>query len=385
MDGKPLEVDFKLSDTKRTLTPLAIPDYNEISSGISQNKDYIAFEINIKNTPVNTLIVKISQGVKIIYQEVLDTTKHSIGKHTWNWDGFNNLGIFNTKELKQSALVVELTASSGSQKKIKSLTIKSIYAEQDWVDAQINKNNNQIDIELRTEIKDGESNGVGELPPEEVQKAPAFKHYPGNDPRRKKHIRQKNFNDLKALLLLYIKSHWSRKITTSTGLIYNVNVNPIASKNKAMDDISIVYNTNREWLRSSNPGSIRGFYSLFGNFVPERIVYNIGWIKYQNGWGFMRSINADKSFGETAAHELGHEILSAYGGDSYSYGHKGSSTIVSQTTKKVSDGGVTYPGSGEIDLMKYYNGSRPANFYSRVYASEQDVKSLLWLAKLNFS
>jgi len=152
-----------------------------------------------------------------------------------------------------------------------------------------------------------------------------------------------------------------------------------------MDDISIVYNTNREWLRSSNPESVRGFYSLFGNFVPEIIAYNIGWIEYQNGWGFVRSINADKSFGETAAHELGHEILSAYGRDSYSYGHKGSSTVATQSTKKVSEGGISYPPSGEIDLMKYYNGSRPDNFYSRVYASEQDVKSLLWLAKINFN
>jgi len=82
---------------------------------------------------------------------------------------------------------------------------------------------------------------------------------------------------------------------------------------------------------------------------------------------------------------LGHEILSAYGGDSYSYSHKGSSYIVCQKTKKVAKGGVAYPATGNIDIMKYYNGSTPADFYSRVYASVQDVKSLLWLSRVYFS
>jgi hypothetical protein len=49
------------------------------------------------------------------------------------------------------------------------------------------------------------------------------------------------------------------------------------------DDIKIVYNTNGEWMRSSNPGSVRGVYSLFGNFVPEQIVYNVGWLEFSNG------------------------------------------------------------------------------------------------------
>lgn len=385
MENAPLTIDIKLSNTKKTLTPLNVPNFNEIASGNSLNNDHIVFEIHIKNTPADSLTVKISQATNVIYQEALSATKHTEGKHEWSWDGFNNLGIFSTKSLKQSSLTVELIAVSGTQNKKKSLSINGNYAEQDWVDVLIDRNSNKVEIELRTEIKDGGANGIGELPPEEIQQSAAYRHYPTSDPRRKRHVRLKSFNDLKALLLTHFKTHWSRKITVSTGNVYDVIVKPVATSNKAMDDISIVYNTNREWLRSSNPGSVRGFYSLFGNIVAERIAYNIGWIEYQNGWGFVRSINADKSFGETAAHELGHEILSAYGGDSYSYGHKGSSTVVTQSTRSVANGGVSYPASGEIDLMKYYNGSRPGDFYSRVYASEQDVKSLLWLAKLNFN
>jgi hypothetical protein len=93
---------------------------------------------------------------------------------------------------------------------------------------------------------------------------------------------------------------------------------------------------------------------------------------------------ADKQFSETAAHELGHEILSAYGGDEYSCGHRGSSTVITQAAKPVSEGGSRYPTTGEIDLMKYYNGSRPRDFYNRVLASEFDVKSLIWLSRVQF-
>ncbi|ARU57126.1 hypothetical protein OLMES_3083 [Oleiphilus messinensis] len=161
-------------------------------------------------------------------------------------------------------------------------------------------------------------------------------------------------------------------------------VNAIHSTKNAMDDIEVFYNTNRSWLRSSNPGSVRGLYSFFGNFVPERIAYNVGWIEYSNGWNYISGSDANIAFSETAAHEIGHEILSAYGGDKYSYSHKGSSSILTQKTKTSANGGVTYPSQGGIDLMKYYNGRRPYNFYSRVFASEQDVKSLIWLASVRF-
>jgi hypothetical protein len=181
-----------------------------------------------------------------------------------------------------------------------------------------------------------------------------------------------------------LQRYWSRTIALQGNSIYRLNVNPVDTKQNAMDDIELVYNTNRGWKRSSNPGSVRGFYSLFGNFVPERVVYNVGWIEYPTGWVYVQPITADTRFSETAAHEIGHEILSAYGGDAYSYSHRGTSTIVSQETKKVAQGGVNYPASGDIDLMKYYNGTTN-NYYSRVIASEVDVKSLIWLSRVKFN
>jgi len=76
------------------------------------------------------------------------------------------------------------------------------------------------------------------------------------------------------------------------------------------------------------------------------------------------------------AHEIGHEILKAFGDVYYSYGHKGS---VNTVTQKIKDGIPKYPSTGEIDLMKYYQ-----NYYDipRTIASKTDVLGLLWLTKI---
>jgi len=43
--------------------------------------------------------------------------------------------------------------------------------------------------------------------------------------------------------------------------------------------------------------------------------------------------------------------------------------------------GENYP-TDEIDLMKYYNGTKPSDFYNRRVANEQDVINLISLSKL---
>lgn len=74
----------------------------------------------------------------------------------------------------------------------------------------------------------------------------------------------------------------------------------------------------------------------------------------------------------------------AYGGDVLSYSHKGTSGTITQDIKPISNGGVSFSNHGEIDLMKYYNGRRPNSYFSRVKATEKDVKSLLWLTRVKF-
>lgn len=64
---------------------------------------------------------------------------------------------------------------------------------------------------------------------------------------------------------------------------------------------------------------------------------------------------------------------------SYSYSHKGSVNVVTQSNSDLS---TNYPTSGEIDIMPYYNNYIPISERKGMVAAEKDVLSLLWLTKI---
>ncbi len=110
--------------------------------------------------------------------------------------------------------------------------------------------------------------------------------------------------------------------------------------------------------------------------LSRRLFYKVGFLKYQD-WFYQREKDSEIDFIETSAHEIGHEVLLAYGGQTYSKKHKGTSSIGQSVTNK-----DRYPKTAEIDLMKYYDGNYPYDFYQRRIASEKDLLGLIWLAKL---
>ena len=95
---------------------------------------------------------------------------------------------------------------------------------------------------------------------------------------------------------------------------------------------------------------------------------------------------ADIDFKSTAAHEFGHSVLKYFGGIGLSWGHKGSTNVILQSVKGSTPG---YPLKGEIDLMKYYDSSKNktavVGLYRRTYATEQDVKRLIWMSNITFT
>ncbi|WBX77802.1 hypothetical protein PG911_05955 [Tenacibaculum ovolyticum] len=102
-------------------------------------------------------------------------------------------------------------------------------------------------------------------------------------------------------------------------------------------------------MRSGNPGTVEDPISYFGNiFSREAICYNIGYIKYSNGWGYKTEARENIELKYISAHEIGHTILKAYGGTFYSYGHKGSVNPITQNLKQSAP---KIPIDGEIDIM----------------------------------
>ncbi|CAA0221583.1 hypothetical protein [Tenacibaculum maritimum] len=181
-------------------------------------------------------------------------------------------------------------------------------------------------------------------------------------------------------------------LETVNGELYKVFVNAINTTKKAMDDVDLIFNTNNKWMCSGNPGTVEDPISFVGNIVSrEAICYNVGYIKYSDGWGYREEESITSGFGEnlefmdTSAHEIGHTILKAYGGTFYSYGHKES---VNTITQKMKSTAPEYPKTGEIDIMPYYNDNiygneyYQHNYHKRRVASQKDFLSLLWLTKL---
>ncbi len=337
-----------------------------------------------------------------------------IGSYVILWDGFDNDAIYDSTRFDNKKLKARLTAVKGSIQKIEELTFSTNRTEVNWVDVRIDKNTKRIDATLRVNLTDGGEKGLSSYikpisqtyPATEYRTAYDWEKVPkgeiikyGKEPIKS---RTRSFEDLEKLAIEGLDYHWGRnknhfvakdvKISDESFEFY---MNAINSKEKSMNPIKLIYNTNNNWNRSGNPG------------VLAKLSYNVGYIKYSNNWGYQDDFYEIIDFKETAAHEIGHPILVAYGNINYSWEHKGSSYLFPQDIKPTIDNikskiieenlshiytielsGEYYPKNGEIDLMKYYNSKDPngkkiaAPDTKRVIVAEKDVLGLIWLTKI---
>lgn len=358
-------------------TPLGIPAFN--SKDASNDQVWINYEI--QGAEPDSLLIRLKTDSKVLAEETLTNLAKQPGKRVWKWDGYDQNGFLDTQYLKDNRLTVELLAQYKGRTIRQSTQFSLAAAGPEWLDLLIDRNAQTIEVKLRLNLKDGGQNGVGEQAPTEVQKAYASSF--GATSRFAPHNRLRSFGALKILVYQGVRQYWSRPVTSPAGKAYTLTARAEDAKQQTMDDIALVYNTNNSVIRSSNPSRVRGVLSLVGNIVArERIAYNVGWLENNGSWLERDVVHADKDFAHTAAHEIGHEILQAYGGDTYSYGHRGSANAITQTVKAVGNGGETFPSHGNIDLMKYYNGRYDTSLYTHSKASETDVKSLVYLARL---
>lgn len=378
VDTNDKTISVEIEVEKGRFVPLGIPD----AEGSIEN-DKIDFIISIGKNQAEKMVIEILDGGKPYFKETItDPNKMSIGEHNWQWDGFDSWDNLNTEFLKSANLEAQVTVWHKGNQEMDIIPITKVIAnEVDWVDVDIQRNIKAIQVTLRVNLKDGGAKGIKKA--NKVPKA-AIKYY-NKQPFT---TLTRTFSDLEKLIIEGLKKHWSRTVKINNQK-YDITIKAINTPKNSMDDVTLLYNTNSKPRGSSNPGTIEGGISLIGNIIaPERISYNVGYINFKvkndpinlSGWRFLEPIDVDDQYKYLGAHEIGHTILKAFKGTLGSYKHNNSSTIFQQVKKGKK--GIPYPSSGEIDVMKYYQNEPYFVDYSRTFATEEDVSSLIWLSKI---
>ena len=306
------------------------------------------------------------------------------GHYILFWNGFDSEGIYDSSIFDKKTFRARLTGIKGEKKKTAEVSFRTEYAEVNWVDVRIDQNNKRIDTTLRVNLKDGGAEGLSPqeqsniYEPAYTQTIYPWDKIPQSDIKKHKKEpikeRTKSFEELRDMALEGINKHWSRHAgNIGEGVqigenFYEVFVNAEQNE-KGMVAPRIIYFTNSE---NNN------FNRSHNWFLSRKLFYKVGYVK-ENIWNYIDENKALLDFQETSAHEIGHKLLEDYGGKTYSYKHKGSSTWGQSPLK-----GTTYPKTGEIDLMKYTDEDfLPKDFYERVVLSKEDVIGILWLSKIN--
>lgn len=322
----------------------------------------------------------------------------AMGSYTLSWDGFDKDGIYDSTRFNNKDLKARITAIKNGRRKSIVVDFSTKYDQVEWTDVKIDKNTKRIDVTLRVNLTDGGENGLTcqAINASDIYGMPArtvcdWDKIPANKINNNQPIiksRTRSFLDLEKLAIEGLNYHWGRNKKHAVSKKININgdnfevyTNATNTTENAMDDVSLIYNTNNSWLRSGNPGTVQDPMSAVGNVISrESICYNIGYIEYFDGWAFSYDTNEDLKFKFTTAHEIGHTILKAYGGTIYSYGHK---KTVNAYTQKENTNATKYPLNGEIDIMPYHINTVPISDYNRYIAAIEDILSLLWLTKIS--
>ena len=370
------DIAVSISLDKGTFVPLGVHD----AKGKAEN-DKMNFTISVEENDAEKMVVEIlDNGKPYFKEEITDISMMTVGDHQWQWDGFNDLNNLDTQFLKKADLEAQVTVWYKGKEELDIISLKKIkHCEVRWIDVNIQRNIKSIKVLLRVNLKEGRVKGLnkGHNVPENV------KRYYGINPIS---AATKSFSDLESMALEGVHKHWSRKITIGNDE-YDVDVQAINTKQKSMDDVKLVYNTNRKINGSSNPGTIEDPISFFANIIAREVIsYNVGYVRFRpdkndslSSWRYWKEEDADNLFLYLGAHELGHTILKAFKGTIKSYNHNHSSTIT-QARKKGDQ--YKYPEYGEIDVMKYYQDDPTFIDYNRTFAIKEDVEGLIWLSKL---
>ena len=292
---------------------------------------------------------------------------------TLEWDGF--IGDIYASKALLAGVDLKVSATDLSSNTIASDIEKVVFKfkKQDWIDISIDRQAKRIVANLRVSISELKWNAL--LP--KVVSSQAIQKY-GSLIKESEMHRHLTDNEVKRLVKQGVSRYWSRQHNTINSKRLDIDIDgekfqvstkcEITDRN-SMPKMDIVFNTNRVPKRSRNWEASRMTCYNVGHLLLDVTNSN------KKVWRYWDKSKANQTFKRVFAHELGHEILLANGGQHYSKTHKGSSNILQAV-----NGTYTATGS-EYDLMKYAK-KNPDDYYDKVVASEEDVLGLLAISQL---
>jgi len=343
--GVHFDVDVDIDDT--VLQPVTIerdtpsgdgPDFatTRPSFTISIDKAQAGGNYNLDNVTIRLFL----DDTKIVEEHHDSGPLARLGEHTWTWDGFTKDGRYSAWDLTHGRLQVAVTARhySLATGDVGHIDLEGREYGPDWITADVDKSRKVIDVYLRFGLSFIEGGA------------------------------RQHEEELTELFVAGVKKYWSREASqgiTIEGEKYAVEIHvaTFPQTESRVLEIDIHRTNSKEFVRSHNLG-----------VIDAQIYYNAG--------AYEHKVDADERFMYTSAHEFGHSVLQTAGGTHYSFTHKGSTTLTQKTHKDT----PTYPAAPEeIDLMFYYDDDKPADFYSRVRASEADMLRLVSMSGVKFS
>lgn len=120
------DLDIELSAQRDVLTPLAVRSFDGDVTFSS-----VGFNIEVKNCKADNIEVEVIHEGSIIYNESLSGEFLNRGTHLWEWDGYDNNQVLDTKVLKSDDLKIAFIGTKNGIEKKKSIELDNDAEEVD--------------------------------------------------------------------------------------------------------------------------------------------------------------------------------------------------------------------------------------------------------------
>jgi len=402
----------------QTLAPIYL---NEWQTGSSKLRFRITIPVSAQKT-----ILEIVRGETVIYRKTHDFGEFVVpGVHLWNWDGYDDNGVFDTMVLKSDDLEARVTVTDMHGRVAVARTeLAAGPGTIRWVDARIDKKAKQVDVTVHARFSNpsdveiasvkiplpqgmgqaigsmldpvGGAQGFSLIPmaasiPGVSEAMPEASNLPVGDLVNNNQLAlslnipksfdlpESQFEQFKADILFGIGFHWSRQVTLD-GATFQLSV---GCRERATDAV-------RTFLARPAAKAFQelgiGDGSPFGGPQVDTGGRSFNLAAIMEGLPIVDIWNtseADQYMRRyVGAHELGHSVLREAYDPVYSICHKGTSSVGQASFPTGPVPGAT----GELDVMLYWMtgvGLSEAD-YARVRATEDDARALIWMAKVVF-